>query len=45
MSPIFMPKGAYMREAIKTLNKASLALETGISYNRLRKFSARIVSN
>lgn len=45
MSPIFMPKGAYMREAIKTLNKASLALETGISYNRLRKFSAGIVSN
>jgi hypothetical protein len=28
-----------MKEAIKKLNKASLSIDTGISYSRLRKFS------
>lgn len=29
-----------MREVVKTLNKASLASATGISYSRLRKYSS-----
>lgn len=34
-----------MRNAIKDLNKATLASATGISYARLRKFSTGIIAN
>jgi hypothetical protein len=32
-----------MREIIRNLNKASLAIATGISYSRLRKYSSGLV--
>ena len=32
-----------MREAINELNKHSIAKATGISYNRLRKFSSGVI--
>ena len=32
-----------MRDAIQNLNKSTLAEATGISYSRLRKFSAGVI--
>lgn len=32
-----------MREILKSLNKSSLSARTGISYDRLRKYSAGLV--
>lgn len=33
-----------MREVIQSLNKASLAAATGISYSRLRKYASGIIA-
>lgn len=33
-----------MREVIQSLNKASLALATGVSYSRLRKYASGILN-
>lgn len=32
-----------MREVIQSLNKAKLALATGVSYSRLRKYASGII--
>lgn len=34
-----------MREVIQSLNKASLAAATGVSYSRLRKYASGIISS
>jgi hypothetical protein len=33
-----------MREVIQSLNKAKLALATGVSYSRLRKYASGIIN-
>lgn len=42
---LYPKKETGMREAIKDLNKATLASATGISYGRLRKFSTGLVAS